>query len=74
MAQKKSSKIVVSKEARPDINYNRAVNAYQGYCKRHGYTYSYPSQDESTIEDNKVVVLRNCNGELYRYRPRRPLA
>ena len=45
----------------------RADRSYQRRCEREGWLYQIPSSSSSTVEDG-IVILRNINGELARYK------
>lgn len=51
----------------PDGIYERAVRAWAQHCDRAGLVYQQPNRASSTFDDG-VMVLRNVNGELARFR------
>ena len=45
----------------------RAIKAYRVRCSRKGFIFNQPSMGLSELDDD-IIVLRNCNGVLARYR------
>ena len=45
----------------------RATKAYRARCSRKGFIFNQPSMGLSELDDD-IVVLRNCNGVLAKYR------
>ena len=45
----------------------RATMAYHRHCSRNGLIFNQPNMGLSEVDDD-MIVLRNCNGVLAKYR------